>query len=191
MDNKSIRNFKMIKTVILCMAIFFLLAMPASVLATDYYVKTPANGGDDGNAGTSWAEAKATIGAAMLATGFADKVNVAAAKKEVAANQKVFKSEVKAEMASLELMGEKLSRDIEQSTDALVDALKCKVDDTAELADGEAKQEAQDFRDAEISRQPPCASDIYVCAGNYFQRTRLRKRGKRDSSRSHPAAYDA
>ena len=78
MYKKSICNFKMIRPVILCVTIFFLLAMPVSALAADYYVKTPANGGDDGNAGTSWATAKATIGAAMAATVFNEKVHVAA-----------------------------------------------------------------------------------------------------------------
>jgi len=79
MDSKSIYNFKKIRTVILCLALFFLLAMPVSALATDYYVKTPANGGDDSNAGTSWTAAKATIQAAMdLATVLGDKVHVAA-----------------------------------------------------------------------------------------------------------------
>lgn len=79
MDRKGVYNFKKIRAVILCLAIFFFLLSPVSVLATDYYVKTPASGGDDNNAGTSWAEAKETIQAAMsLAITSGDKVYVAA-----------------------------------------------------------------------------------------------------------------
>ena len=61
------------------MVLFCLLALPAGVLAADYYVKTLANGGSDANPGTSWVGAKATIQAAMdLATSTGDIVHVAA-----------------------------------------------------------------------------------------------------------------
>jgi hypothetical protein len=64
---------------ILCLAIFFLLAMPVNAQSADYYVKTSANGGNDTNSGASWSTAKATIQGAMdLATNLGDKVNVAA-----------------------------------------------------------------------------------------------------------------
>ena len=56
----------------------FLFFVPASASATDYFVETSANGGSDGNVGTSWGTAKATIQAAIdLATSAGDRVLVA------------------------------------------------------------------------------------------------------------------
>ena len=78
MDNKSICNFKTIRAVILCVTIFFLLAMPVSALATGYYVKTSANGGNDINSGVDWNNAKATIQAAMDLADGSDTIYVAA-----------------------------------------------------------------------------------------------------------------
>jgi hypothetical protein len=53
-------------------------ASPAVVLGADYYVKTPANGGNDANSGLDWNNAKATIGAAMGLVSGASSVHVAA-----------------------------------------------------------------------------------------------------------------
>jgi len=58
----------------------FLFILSANALATDYYVKTPANGGSDGYDGLSWGTAKATITAAMnlIANGTGNTIKVAA-----------------------------------------------------------------------------------------------------------------
>ncbi len=60
------------------MVILFLFILSANALATDYYVKTPANGGSNTNDGLSWATAKATITAAMALVNGSDNINVAA-----------------------------------------------------------------------------------------------------------------
>jgi hypothetical protein len=60
------------------LALFFLFVFCTSGLATDYYVKTPANGGIDSNSGLDWTNAKATIGAAMALVNGSDNVHVAA-----------------------------------------------------------------------------------------------------------------
>jgi hypothetical protein len=49
-----------------------------SAKATDYYVKTPGNGGSDANSGFDWANAKATISAAMGLVNGSDNIHVAA-----------------------------------------------------------------------------------------------------------------
>ena len=59
--------------ILLCFVVF-----PLSAFSTDYYVKTPANGGNDANSGLDWGSAKATIGAAMSLVNGDDSVNVAA-----------------------------------------------------------------------------------------------------------------
>ncbi|MBW2060916.1 MAG: hypothetical protein JRI95_05055 [Deltaproteobacteria bacterium] len=46
--------------------------------AADYYVKTSANGGSDANSGLDWANAKATIGAALALADGSDAIYVAA-----------------------------------------------------------------------------------------------------------------
>jgi len=51
---------------------------PSVALAADYYVKTPANGGNDANTGLDWNNAKATIGAAMSLVSGTANVHVAA-----------------------------------------------------------------------------------------------------------------
>ena len=50
----------------------------STICLADYYVKTPAHGGSDLNAGTSWATAKATISAAISSVSSTDTVHVAA-----------------------------------------------------------------------------------------------------------------
>jgi hypothetical protein len=56
----------------------FLFILSANALATDYYVKTPANGGDNANDGFAWGTAKATISAAMALVDGSDNIHVAA-----------------------------------------------------------------------------------------------------------------
>ena len=60
------------------LALLFLFAFSTTALATEYYVKTPANGGDNANDGLAWATAKATISAAMALVNGSDNVHVAA-----------------------------------------------------------------------------------------------------------------
>src|SRR4030042_6941858 len=60
------------------LALLFLFAFATTALATEYYVKTPANGGDNANDGLAWATAKATISAAMALVNGSDNVHVAA-----------------------------------------------------------------------------------------------------------------
>lgn len=72
-----IMSFRKSPFIILFMAVL-LFAMPAASLATDYYVKTAANGGNDSNNGTSWATAKATITGAMDLADGSDNIYVAA-----------------------------------------------------------------------------------------------------------------
>jgi len=55
-----------------------LLLLAATASATDYYVKTSANGGSNANDGLSWANAKATIGGAMSLVDGSDRILVAA-----------------------------------------------------------------------------------------------------------------
>jgi len=52
--------------------------LPFPAWATDYFVKTPANGGNNANSGLDWANAKATIGAAMETVNGDDNIKVAA-----------------------------------------------------------------------------------------------------------------
>src|SRR4030067_958469 len=56
----------------------FLIFLSANALATDYYVKTPANNGNDTNDGLAWTTAKATISAAMALINGSDNIHVAA-----------------------------------------------------------------------------------------------------------------
>ena len=58
--------------------LLFWVVSPSIALAVDYYVKTPANGGDNTNSGLDWADAKATIGAAMSLVSGATNIHVAA-----------------------------------------------------------------------------------------------------------------
>jgi hypothetical protein len=51
---------------------------PFPAWATDYFVKTPANGGNNANSGLDWANTKATIGAAMEMVNGDDNIKVAA-----------------------------------------------------------------------------------------------------------------
>jgi hypothetical protein len=60
------------------LVLLFLFILSANALATDYYVKTPANGGSDINTGLAWDTAKASIGAAMALVDGNDNVRVAA-----------------------------------------------------------------------------------------------------------------
>jgi hypothetical protein len=61
---------------ILIFTTFFI--FPFSALAANYYVKTPANGGNNTNSGLSWDSAKATIEDAMALAATGDSVFVAA-----------------------------------------------------------------------------------------------------------------
>lgn len=54
------------------------MASPITALATDYYVKTPAHGGNNSHSGMNWNAAKATIGAAMALADGDDTIFVAA-----------------------------------------------------------------------------------------------------------------
>jgi hypothetical protein len=80
--NKKVKKIPWYNTTFhysLCfLLLFFLFLNPPFARAIDYYVETPANNGNDGNPGTSWATAKATIQAAInLATSPGDRVLVA------------------------------------------------------------------------------------------------------------------
>ena len=69
---------------IVCSAVFifptflFLILFPFTALATDYYVKIPAHGGNNDHSGLDWNTAKATIGAAMATADGDDTIHVAA-----------------------------------------------------------------------------------------------------------------
>jgi hypothetical protein len=58
----------------------FLFTLSVNALAADYYVKTPANGGNNANDGLTWDTAKATVTAAMnlISTAAGNTVKVAA-----------------------------------------------------------------------------------------------------------------
>ena len=47
----------------ICSVLLYFTIFPFPAWATDYFVKTPANGGSNANSGLDWANAKATIGA--------------------------------------------------------------------------------------------------------------------------------
>jgi len=64
-----------------------------------------------------------------------DKVTVNASAKELTSSKKVFMADVKSEMARIELMGEKLTNDIERSTDNLINEIKNKTPEELELPD--------------------------------------------------------
>jgi len=57
---------------------FYMFSLSISAFAADYYVKTPANGGNDATSGLNWTAAKATIGAAMALVDGSDTIHVAA-----------------------------------------------------------------------------------------------------------------
>ena len=61
-----------------CSLLFCLLVFPLNASATEYYVKTPANGGSNAGSGLDWDHAKATIGAAMALVNGDDNIYVAA-----------------------------------------------------------------------------------------------------------------
>ena len=60
------------------LAVACLLSIPGTATGTEYYVKTTANGGNNAASGLSWAEAKATISAAMSLVDGNDKIHAAA-----------------------------------------------------------------------------------------------------------------
>ena len=63
--------------VLFCTLFVGILNLPGTSYAA-YYVKTPANGGNDANDGTTWATAKATIGSAIASISGPETVHVAA-----------------------------------------------------------------------------------------------------------------
>ena len=69
---------KTIYEILIFCTFFSLLVFPSIGLGAEYYVKTPANGGSDANAGLDWGSAKATIGAAMALVDGDDSIYVAA-----------------------------------------------------------------------------------------------------------------
>lgn len=75
-NGAPVRRRKVMKKIGL--VFIFLVVLSAQAWATDYYVKTPANGGSDSNDGLTWATAKATIGAAMALVVGSGAINVAA-----------------------------------------------------------------------------------------------------------------
>lgn len=62
----------------ICSVLLYFTILPFPAWATDYFVKTPANGGNNANSGLDWANAKATIGAAMEMVNGDDNIKVAA-----------------------------------------------------------------------------------------------------------------
>ena len=73
---KAIKSAFCVK--IMFIAVFCIFSLSICAFAGDYYVKTPASGGNDGNSGLTWASAKATIGAAMALVDGGDTIHVAA-----------------------------------------------------------------------------------------------------------------
>jgi hypothetical protein len=58
--------------------LLLLIITPSIVLGADYYVKTPANGGNNSSTGLDWGNAKSTIGAAMSLVSGTANIHVAA-----------------------------------------------------------------------------------------------------------------
>ena len=79
MNNQGIYSrSSVIYFIVAFIVLLSLSGFPSVALAADYYVKTPANGGNDANTGLDWNNAKATIGAAMSLVSGTANVHVAA-----------------------------------------------------------------------------------------------------------------
>ena len=76
---RSFRKVKALPAALIAFSmLMFLYTVPFSASAVDYYVKTPAHGGNNASSGLSWDTAKATIGGAMNLVGGAANIHVAA-----------------------------------------------------------------------------------------------------------------